>query len=201
VSATPAGRRRSAGWLGRHALLVGCTLVAGAGLARAFAAPEHHLESSPVLLGDGVGRGARFGQPQATALAELETVLGPPATPAARASFDCDVDAEVRWHGIAAYFDHRRFVGYSTLPAGAKDQAGLTLATARGLRVGDTLAFAARLYGTALRTSLEQGGSWFASTPYGTLEGFLSAEANRHSPPPRILTIEAGDVGCPAMSP
>jgi hypothetical protein len=64
------------------------------------------------------------------------------------------------------------------------------------------------LYGNGLATTrfgeseaVAQGGSWTAKTGAGTLDGYLTAEAGRKSPPPRILSIEAGAVGCPAASP
>lgn len=72
--------------------------------------------------------------------------------------------------------------------------------TAQGLRVGDTLAQAQQLYGTELSTSFAQGGSWSAATPEGKLEGYLSEEPSQSSVS-TISSIEAGAVGCPAMTP
>ena len=75
------------------------------------------------------------------------------------------------------------------------------LVTAQGLRVGDTLAQAQQLYGSELTTSFAQGGSWSAVTSNGKLNGFLSEEPNQTPSPPTIMSIEAGAVGCPAMTP
>lgn len=35
----------------------------------------------------------------------------------------------------------------------------------------------------------------------GPLVGYLTTEVNQRSPAPRIMSIEAGAVGCPAMTP
>ncbi len=53
----------------------------------------------------------------------------------------------------------------------------------------------------SLRTSTAQGGTWFAKTAYGALEGYLTAELGQTSSVPRIMSIEAGAVGCPAATP
>ena len=74
-------------------------------------------------------------------------------------------------------------------------------ATPKRLRVGDTVAIAERLYGSELRHSGEQGGAWFAKTPSGKVDGFLTGEPYRPAPVARIAKIDGGSVGCPAMSP
>jgi hypothetical protein len=73
--------------------------------------------------------------------------------------------------------------------------------TAAGLRIGATLAQAQQIYGSAFQTSLAQGGSWSVSTTGGELIGYLSAEPNEPGTAPTIASIEAGSVGCPAMTP
>jgi hypothetical protein len=74
--------------------------------------------------------------------------------------------------------------------------------TSRGLRVGFTLAHAEKLYGSALSTNGEQDGVYAAATKSGTIRGYLSTEPNQEpATKVRILTISAGSVGCPAMSP
>jgi hypothetical protein len=154
-----------------------------------------------VLLGNGT-EAAHFGQPEAAAIDGLDKSLGPPesSAPISEAG-NCTIDAAMQWAALTAYFDHRRFVGYSTLSAGGDVLWRANVVTAKGLRVGATLAEARRIYGSALRTSYAQGGSWSAKTPAGALDGYLSAEVGQRTPPPRILSIEAGAVGCPASSP
>jgi hypothetical protein len=73
------------------------------------------------------------------------------------------------------------------------------LATAKGLRIGDTIRFARRaIYGPGLRVSPVQGGVWSVKTPQGIIQGFTSRVTQ---PNGKILSIEAGDVRCPAMAP
>ena len=153
-----------------------------------------------VLLGDGVGA-ARFGQSDEVAAADLDRALSPAKARPVDLAGNCTVDRALQWPVLTAYFDRDRFVGYSTLAANGEKLAEADVATAKGLRTGDTLAEARRLYGAALTTSAAQGGAWFAKTPDGRLEGYLSAEVNRDGPQPRIASIEAGQVGCPAATP
>jgi hypothetical protein len=97
----------------------------------------------------------------------------------------CGVDAgEHMLDHISLFFGHGRFVGY--------EYSGHFLTTTAGLRVGDTVARAIQLYGTAFKTSAAQGGSWSAAG----LRGYLTAPRSG-----RIATIDAGNVGCPALSP
>jgi hypothetical protein len=107
----------------------------------------------------------------------------------------------MQWPVLTAYFDQGRFVGYSTLSAAGHALSGANVVTWEGLRVGDTLSQARQIYGQNLRTSSAQGGSWSARTSVGALDGYLTAELGAKSPAPRILSIEAGAVGCPAMTP
>ena len=106
------------------------------------------------------------------------------------------------WAEVTAYFSNQTFVGYSSPPQGLQHPPPDTLETALGLHIGDTLAHAEQLYGSALQTSLAQGGSWHVTTSGGYfLEGFLTAPPNEPDQTPRIASIEAGRVGCPAMTP
>ncbi len=147
------------------------------------------------LAGNGIGP-ARFGQPQHQVLAELEAILGPPARPYRASGYNCGVDHLIGWPGLQAHFGHGRFAGYS--------YRATDLQTTAGLRVGDSVRRARRLYGHALRLSFEQGGAWFATTPSGQLDGFTYGRSGNHTdigPDSRIATIEAGTVGCAALSP
>jgi hypothetical protein len=97
----------------------------------------------------------------------------------------CGVDGgEQLLDHIHLFFGHGRFVGF--------EHSSRFLMTTAGLRVGDTIARARRIYGKAFRTSAAQGGSWSAAK----LRGYLTAPGNG-----RIATIDAGNVGCPALSP
>lgn len=146
--------------------------------------------------------GAHFGEPIHNATTTITRTLGmpKPKTPL-QAPQDCNVSSLVRWQSLTGYFFRGHFVGYSTPPLSRHPRPGPPEATAAGLRVGDSLADARRIYGAKLSTSLEQGGAWFVKTAQGRLEGFLSAEPNQHRTEPLIETIEAGAVGCPAISP
>lgn len=157
------------------------------------------LASKFVLLGDGIGA-AHFGQAEGVAILELDQVLGRPGMPINEKG-NCTVDSALQWSTVTAYFDKDVFVGYSTSFANGYDRKDPNVTAARGLRVGDTLAQARQLYGSDFRTSLAQGGSWFVTTHQRTLDGYLTNEANRAKPVPRIATIEGGSVGCPAASP
>lgn len=162
--------------------------------------PSGHLI---VLRGNGFGAAA-FGQPTGTAVAALRAVLGKPESghPVDMAG-NCTVDAAMEWPTMTAYFFHGAFVGYATgsLLGGPGNDRLPAVATAAGLRIGDPLTRAARLYGASLRTSYAQGGSWFVETPAGTLAGYLTNEVDATGPAPRIADVTAGSVGCPAASP
>jgi hypothetical protein len=116
---------------------------------------------------------------------------------------NCTIDAALQWSTITAYFLHGKFVGYATLSLldGRGTHELPDVATAKGLRIGDTLARAERLYAGALKTSYEQGGSWFVTTPDGSQAGYLTSEVDSTRPAPRIADVTAGSVGCPAATP
>jgi hypothetical protein len=106
----------------------------------------------------------------------------------------CGIDTEADWGGVAAYFEEGAFVGYSISSGSGQ------LATTEGLETGQALAEAQSIYGSALHTSLAQGGDWHVNTVSGELSGFLT-----NSPPidaeSTISTIEAGELGCAAARP
>lgn len=157
--------------------------------------------SGPVVLrGNGIGN-AVFGQPEATSIANLSKVLGPPNNATPTPSNNCTVDNFLQFPGIVIYFDHGVFVGYATGSANGENNEVLNVVTSRGLKIGDTLTEARQLYGAEFTTSVTQGGSWFAKTATGALAGYLTAEVNLSSATPRIADITVGSVGCPAASP
>ena len=157
--------------------------------------------------GNGIG-GATFGQPQAVAIAELDKVLGSPAPPRpAGDTGNCTVDAYLTWPTMTAYFFHGRFVGYNSASLLAARGSGAPdvipgASTAAGLRIGDDVAQARRIYGSAFVVLFSQGGSWRVTTSTGMLDGYLTAVPDHPTPPvPRVADVSAGSVGCPAASP
>jgi len=157
--------------------------------------------------GNGIG-GARFGQPEAVAIAELDKVLGSPRTPRpAGDAGNCTVDAYLTWPTVTAYFFRGRFVGYDSASllgargSGAPDVVP-DASTAAGLRIGDDVAQARRIYGSAFVVLSSQGGSWRVTTSTGMLDGYLTGVPDRATGPvPRVADVSAGSVGCPAASP
>jgi hypothetical protein len=157
--------------------------------------------------GNGIG-GAAFGQPEAVAITELDKILGSPTTP--RPTDDagnCTVDAYLTWPTMTAYFFRGRFVGYNSASllgaqgSGAPDVIP-SASTAAGLRIGDDVAQARRIYGSAFVVLFSQGGSWRVATSTGMLDGYLTAVPDRRTPPvPKVADVSAGSVGCPAASP
>lgn len=158
-----------------------------------------YLPVREVLTGDGIGVTA-FRQVRPAVVVELVLLLrrGPskPYYPL-RGLNACGIDHGVEWPGLIVFFRHGLFVGYTY---GLTKKVGNqpVLATTSGLRVGDTVLVGKRLYGSAFTVSGSQGGSWRATTPHGQIDGFTS---RRTDPDGKIVTIEAGDVGCPAMAP
>jgi hypothetical protein len=150
-----------------------------------------------VLAGNGIGR-ALFGDARTTVVRRLDVLLGRPPSknyyPVGRGG---GVDHEIDWPLLAVYFGHGRFVGYEYgLRTPATNEP--VLATAKGLRIGDTVAVAERLYGRTFEISAAQGGSWLVTTPHGRLIGYTSDVTNLKG---RILAIDAGHVGTPALTP
>lgn len=140
------------------------------------------LSSPAVLSARGIGP-AKFGSgfgPTLEAVGNLLGVFGHRTS-----GRGCGVDqSEQLLDRNKLFFGHGRFVGY--------EYSGRFLTTTAGLRVGDTVAHGRALYGAAFRVSAAQGGSWSADG----LRGYLTAPRNG-----RIETIDAGNVGCAALSP
>jgi RNA polymerase sigma factor (sigma-70 family) len=177
------------------------------------------LRSRLVLNTDGLGP-IRFGAFLGPLERLLFPMLGRPDG-GYRATLDeCGIDHALTWpillnpstgrpergEELTVLFHRGRFVGYRyggyALPPDAA-RSYLRAATATGLVIGDTLAIGQRLYGRAFRISAAQGGTWQARTPHGTLTGYASdhPEVGDVSPSSRVASIDAGDVGCPAVSP
>lgn len=172
-----------------------------------------------VLAGKGIGA-VRFGQTRVAVLAGLTALLGPASSGYVSTTPECGVDHTMTWpnwptvstHGahypydpmLTVFFHRDRLVGYAYGEYGTKaapraPTRGRVLATTRGLTIGDTLARGRQLYGDAFTLSPAQGGVWKA----GHLRGFAWGHSNYGdvSPQSVVATIDAGDVGCPALSP
>jgi len=150
----------------------------------------------------------------------LDPIVGQPAVGYQATLDECGVDHQLIWpivldpttgelkrgDELTLLFHRRRFVGYQYGgPAFHPDRARVHVqaTTAAGLAIGDTLATGQRLYGHAFRISTAQGGTWQASTPLGRLTGYAFGKPSYSdvSSSSRIASIDAGDVGCPALSP
>jgi hypothetical protein len=139
-----------------------------------------------------------FGESPAAVISRLTLLLGHRPKERYRLIAACNVDHVIAWPGLAVFFRRARFVGYSYRPAYGAHH-GPTLATAKGLRVGNTLDKAKRLYGVSFHASRRHGGSWWVSTPAGRLGGLASGWPG--GPKGSVATISAGRVGCPASAP
>jgi hypothetical protein len=179
------------------------------------AAPSTHL----VLSADGIGT-IRFGASPRRVTTLLSPALGAPDHGYQTTLEECGVDHSITWpilidpstgqvlraEELSEFFRDRKLVGYqyggdAQPPRGARMEIPAT--TAAGLAIGDTLATGQRLYGRAFQISTAQGGIWKANTPLGLLRGYASVNPKTSdvSPASRVASIDAGDVGCPALSP
>ena len=177
------------------ALATGASASSAPGAVRA----PSRTPSRPVLALSARGiDGTTLGLGLAAALRELRARLGPHGRLVRDATnANCGYDAVATWPALTAFFFHDRFVGYSYGPT--RTRAVPAAVATGGLRVGETTAQLRHLFGRRLRLSGEQGGVYVVATPAGRLDGFLTDEIGR--PDARVASIEAGDVGCPAMSP
>jgi hypothetical protein len=152
---------------------------------------------SPIVLrGSGLDS-TNFGSPESSVLAKLDTVLGKADGPKSLASdLRCGVDVVASWPHMQVFFFNGRFVGYNT---GYSAKPLTEFETSKGLRVGDTVATARKLYGPGFRVSAVQGGSWHTSGS-ALVYGYLVSPP-RVGADDRIAGIAAGHVGCPAVTP
>ena len=158
----------------------------------------------------------RFGASLRTVRARIRSLLHE-AGGRYRRGGSCDVDHYMNWPDrwtasgqpeLIIYFRRARFAGYQfggiPGPGGVHTpSAGWSLSTNRGLRIGDTLARGRRLYGHAFTLSAAQGGVWQLRSRPGELDGYAwrtpkHGDVSWHS---LVATIDAGAVGCPAVSP
>jgi len=165
------------------------------GAASATRSPTSGGVARPVVLTPtGIGQ-VRFGETQIHAIGHLELILGQPETTRPRPMDSCDVTSTLAWRGFTAFFNRRHFAGYSTTRQ--------SLATARGLHSGETVAAAKAIYGTAFHLSMAQGGSYRITLSSGELTGYIHDGVTATSIPPtaEVDGIEAGATGCPGLSP
>jgi len=160
-------------------------------------------KSTIILSGDAVGS-IRVGETQGTAAASLVKLIGKPDGGVRKVNQGaCIISAAIYWSNFAVFFYHGKFDGYQTgnyVPG--KSEPKFNGVTPQGLRVGDTLARAETLYGSAISTNGAQDGVYAAVTKIGTIRGSLSNEPNQMpATKVKLLNISAGSVGCPAMSP
>jgi hypothetical protein len=87
-----------------------------------------------------------------------------------------------------------------------RPSGGWVLATARGLHVNSSLAAGRQLYGSSIALSTNQGGSWLIRSSTGTIDGYAYPSGTTSVPSDvswssLVASIDAGDVGCPAIAP
>ena len=182
-------------------LVTGTILVAvltlGVGTASAATSPK----TTVTLSGDAVGS-VRFDEAQGNSVTALLKLIGKSEGGVRSATGNCTIDAALYWTHFSAYFFHGKFVGYQTgNNLTTAHEPTFNGATPQGLRVGDTLATAERLYPGHITTLAENAGVYAASTKTGVIRGYLSMEITNSPTKIKIVTISAGSVGCPAASP
>jgi hypothetical protein len=177
--------------------MLGTVAWSSSAIAGAVTSPK----ATVVLSGDAVGP-VRFGEPQEKAASALRKLIGPPVTGVEDAKGNCTIDAVLYWANFSAYFFNGTFVGYQTgNNLTDKAEPPFNGQTPQGLRVGDTLAEARKLYPARVTTSGDNGGVYAIKTTTGTIRGYLSLEVLNPPTKIRLVTISAGSVGCPAASP
>jgi hypothetical protein len=177
--------------------LLGIVGSSSAGIASVVTSPKR-----PVVLSGGSVGPVRFGERQQKAASALKKLIGATEGGVKDAKGNCTIDAALYWANFSVYFFKGTFVGYQTgNNLTGTPEPTFNGETPQGLRVGDTLAEARRLYPGRVTTSGENGGVYAVKTTTGTIRGYLSLEIL--NPPTKIylVTISAGPVGCPAASP
>lgn len=179
---------------------VGCLTLAGVTLSvvGAAGAGTAASPSSPVrLLGNGVGT-VRFGTAQSLAVHELTNLFGTLKTTSLKATDFCGLTAQSTGSDVLFNFVGAKLAGYEVGNASGKPARQPNVATAAGLRLGDTVAQAKKIYGPRFITSADQGGSWKVKTLTGEVLGLL-VKPPMAGPGDQVDVIGAGDFGCPAM--
>jgi hypothetical protein len=189
---------RTIGWRVLMGALLGMAAVAAILAGPSLARRRHRPRTiQNVLHARRIG-GAKFGMQPTRVVHSLDRLLRHRPTERLHVVHACGVDHAIGWPGLVVFLRGSRFVGYSYRPAYGSRHIPV-LATVRGLRVGDTLATGKHLYGRDFHASRHQGGSWWASTPEGRVEGLASGWPE--GPLGSVATIAAGDAGCPLATP
>jgi hypothetical protein len=186
------------GWRLLVGAALGMTAVAAILASPSLARRRHRpVTIHNVLHATRIGR-AGFGMQRARVTHTLDRLLRHRPTERLHVLHACGVDHAIGWPGLVVFLRGNRLVGYSYRPAYGSRHIPI-LATARGLRVGDTLATGKVLYGRNFHASRHHGGSWWASTPEGRVVGLASGWPQ--GPLGSVATIAAGHVGCPSVTP
>jgi hypothetical protein len=187
---------------GYHIVLGGAlfaTTSASLGLTAPVGAPgTARRVKEPIVLSSLAAAGVPLGSRETSARTRLEAVFGRPTRISKSSGTEaegCGFNLSISWPHFEAVFFRGSFVGYNT---GYSTRPLSEFKTEPGLRVGDTVAQAERIYGHAFQTYAAQGGSWSVQTE--GLYGYLVSPP-RVGPSDRIAGIAAGHVGCPAMTP
>jgi len=181
-------------------LLLGLTALFGS-FTNSYSGVAAAMNAAPnvVLWGNGISN-VTFGDAEVSASSALQHLIGRASRPIQndRADSHCGYDAFLAWPKVTAWFDRGKFVGYETTYEAVGTVA---MATSKGLRVGESLTTARRLYGSSLTSSSVQGGAFFVSTSAGRIDGFLNNNPIYDAAGSRVTTIGAGIQGCPSMEP
>ncbi len=149
-----------------------------------------------VLAGRSVG-GVAFGSPLSAAVGRLDRTLGIRGRVAPTPDLaNCGVTATATWGALHLFFDRGRLVGASAGPGRTPPAR-----TDTGLVLGETMAHARAHLGRRLTLRTDQGGAFSVATPHGVERGFLTPSNGHPTGASRVLTLDVGVVGCPAMSP
>jgi hypothetical protein len=167
---------------------------------------ERFLAPIKYVLSAGGIAGARFGESELEVVPLLRGILGRPHRRFVPSQYPylpfwkCDgIDLAVTWQDFDAFFRQGRFVAYTYWEQQVVPTWWPLLATARGMTIGETPAYARGLYGRAFRIRRMPRGSWELTTPGGSLDGFTYGAA--FGPRGAITTIQAGTQLCATVSP
>jgi hypothetical protein len=181
-------------------LLIGAIVSSAAGYGVTRAVSPSPRTDPIVLFGNGVGT-VPFGTSQSTATSDLELLFGRLRTTDVTATENCGLTARASGSNVEFAFARRKFVGFEIGSANAKIVTRPNVISRKGLRLGDTIRDAEKLFGAAFTTSAAQGGSWETQTSTGWLIGLLVGPPGPIGGSDQIQMIAAGYLGCPAMTP
>lgn len=191
----------------------GVSMSAAVAAQRSCVPTAHSRCQFDVLRSDGIGS-LRFGASLKAARRVIDALLHQPGGETQR-SGSCAVRRQISWQdqwtanaqpSLTLYFGQTGLIGYQVgAPQEPRRPAGgWMLATARGLRVGDSLSKGRALYGSSITLSAQQGGAWIIRSD-GKLDGYAwTARPPGHSDvgwSSLVASIDAGCVGCPAAGP